>query len=98
MTTDIDVQLKNLQSKLQQVLKQHQLLQKENEHLKKQLEQSKKQVVSNNVLHQNTQQNSVVHGVVQQQMNVEDKAALQKKIDKYLQEIDKCIVLLNATA
>lgn len=98
MTTDIDVQLKNLQSKLQQVLKQHQLLQKENEHLKKQLEQSKKQVVSNNVLHQNTQQNSVVNGVVQQQMNVEDKAALQKKIDKYLQEIDKCIVLLNATA
>lgn len=98
MTPDIDVQLKNLQSKLQQVLKQYQLLQKENEHLKKQLEQSKKHVVSNNVLHENTQQNSVVNGVVQQQMNVEDNAALQKKIDKYLQEIDKCIVLLNATA
>ena len=98
MNPDINVQLKNLQSKLQQVLKQYQLLQKENEHLKKQLEQSKKQMLSNNVLHQNTQQHNVVQGVIQQQMNEEDKAALQKKIDKYLQEIDKCIVLLNATA
>lgn len=98
MTPDIDVQLKNLQGKLQQVLKQYQLLQNENEHLKKEVEQLKNQAFSTNAVHQNTQQNSIVHGVVQQHIHVEDKAALQKKIDKYLQEIDKCIVLLNATA
>ncbi len=97
MYPEIDVQLKNLQAKLQQLLKQYQLLQKENEQLKKQLELNKNYAANNHELNQSLQQKMVVNGLVHQQNNSADKVALEKKIDKYLQEIDKCLLLLNAS-
>jgi hypothetical protein len=97
MYPEIDVQLKNLQAKLQQLLKQYQLLQKENEQLKKQLELNKNYAANNYELNQSLHQKMVISGLVQQQNTSADKMALQKKIDKYLQEIDKCLLLLNAS-
>lgn len=97
MHPEIDVQLKNLQAKLQQLLKQYQLLQKENEQLKKQLELNKNYAANSHELNQSLQQKMVVNGLVHQQNNSADKVVLEKKIDKYLQEIDKCLLLLNAS-
>ena len=97
MYPEIDVQLKNLQTKLQQLLKQYQLLQKENQQLKTELEKSKVHAVSNLEKNKDLQQKVVVNGLVHQQKNTADKLALEKKIDKYLQEIDKCLLLLNAS-
>ena len=41
MNHSIDIQLKSIQQKLQQLLKQYQAVQKENLHLKKELEKAK---------------------------------------------------------
>jgi cell shape-determining protein MreC len=97
MHAEIDHQFKNIQTKLQQLLKQYQLLQKENEQLKNELEENKLQSEATNTIAQNLQQKIDVAGLVTQQNSGAEKAALQKRIDKYLQEIDKCLLLLNAS-
>ena len=73
------------------------MLQKENEQLKKQLELNKNYAANSHELNQSLQQKMVVNGLVHQQNNRADKVVLEKKIDKYLQEIDKCLLLLNAS-
>jgi hypothetical protein len=92
---DLDARLKAIQLKLQQVLKQYQLLQKENAQLKKELERS----------HQANSEKTTQLQALQQQVDVlklgvsgwndEEKLELEKRIDVYLKEIDKCISLLN---
>ncbi len=89
-------QLDTIHQKLQQLLKQYQLLQKENAQLKKELEKSTAII----------QRKSEEINSLQQKMDVlklnvgalypDDKVALQKRIDSYLKEIDKCISLINA--
>jgi hypothetical protein len=95
MNDTIDNQLKNIQTKLQQMLKQYRLVVKENEQLKKQL--------ADNTLQASTKQQQVQ--ALQQQLDVlkmgtstfdsKDKAALEKKIDLYIKEIDRCLLMLN---
>jgi phage host-nuclease inhibitor protein Gam len=95
MSMDIDTQLKTIQAKLQQVLKQYVLLQKENARLKKELSKSQ----------QNNSEKAEQLQALQQQVDVlklgvsgwndQEKAELEKRIDVYLKEIDKCIALLN---
>ena len=92
---DLDLQIKNIQEKLQQLLRQQTLLQKENQRLKKDLEKS---TLENNEKEQSLQ-------AIRQQVDVlklgsgrlddAEKNALSKRIDGYLKEIDKCLSLLN---
>ena len=92
---DLDLQIKSIQDKLQQLLKQQALLQKENQKLKKDLE---KAVTDGHQKEQSLQ-------AIRQQVDVlklgsgkldeTEKAALGKRIDSYLKEIDKCLALLN---
>jgi hypothetical protein len=96
MHANIDIQLKSLQLKLQQLLKQYKLLQKENEQLKKEITTLKTNAENNAQLTQTLQQTIDVKSVVLHQKNSSDKVALEKRIDQYLQEIDKCLLLLNA--
>jgi chromosome segregation ATPase len=96
MHANIDIQLKSLQLKLQQLLKQYKLLQKENEQLKKEITTLKTNAENNAQLTQTLQQTIDVKSVVLHQKNSTDKVALEKRIDQYLQEIDKCLLLLNA--
>jgi prefoldin subunit 5 len=92
---DINSQLQLLQVKLQQLLKNYQQLQKENGQLKKELT---KKSAETNELKEKVQQ-------VEQQIDVlklsksgfdeTEKVVLEKRIDIYLKEIDKCLALLN---
>lgn len=92
---DLDLQIKSIQDKLQQLLKQQALLQKENQKLKKELEKS---IVVSDEKEKSLQ-------VIRQQIDVlklgagnlnnAEKNALGKRIDVYLKEIDKCLALLN---
>lgn len=92
---DLDLQIKSIQDKLQQLLKQQALLQKENQKLKKELEKS---IVVSDEKERSLQ-------VIRQQVDVlklgagnlnnAEKNALGKRIDVYLKEIDKCLALLN---
>lgn len=93
---EISVQMKSIQEKLQVLLKQQQLLQKENQKLKKDLEKLQTE---------NLQKETDLSGMIHQlesakiggsQWNPADKILMEKRIDGYLKEIEKCLLLLNA--
>lgn len=93
---DLDLQIRSIQDKLQQLLKQQAVLQKENQRLKKELDRS---VAENAEKEQSLQ--SIQHQVDALKLgsgnllNDTEKNALSKRIDGYLKEIDKCLALLN---
>ncbi|HNE93673.1 MAG TPA: hypothetical protein PLY81_05020 [Chitinophagaceae bacterium] len=84
MDSTIDQQLSVLQNKLQLLLEKCHALKKENEQLKKQIEKNKQ-----------SQENSYKNLIALKTNNPEE---LEKRIDKYLQEIDRCLLLLNVEA
>jgi negative regulator of genetic competence, sporulation and motility len=93
---EISVQIKAIQEKLQVLLRQQQLLQKENQKLKKDLEKMQTEKL---------QKESDLEGMIQQLESVKmggsqwspaDKILMEKRIDGYLKEIEKCLLLLNA--
>ena len=92
---DLDLQLKNLQEKLQQLLKQQLVLHKENHRLQKELEKAGNLNKEKEQFIQNLQQKVDTLKIGVGNLDDTDKAALGKKIDGYLKEIDKCIALLN---
>jgi septal ring factor EnvC (AmiA/AmiB activator) len=88
-------QLKRIQDKLQQLLKQHAVLQKENGLLKEELQETKSSLT---VFQKNTddlkQQVSVLKSVAGE-MNEADKKEFEKRLNAYIKEIDRCITLLG---
>lgn len=92
---DLDLQIKNIQDKLQQLLRQQALLQKENQKLKKDLE---KMMLDNGEKEQSLQAIRQQVDVIKMgsgNLNDAEKIALGKRVDGYLKEIDKCLALLN---
>ncbi len=95
MSDQLDIQLKNIQDKLQHLLKMHHAVQKENVQLKKELEKTKLLVEEKSAQLQNLQQKVDVLKVGINSWSEEDKITLGKRIDTYLKEIDNCLSLLN---
>ncbi|MBC7650357.1 MAG: hypothetical protein H7101_01255 [Deinococcales bacterium] len=93
---DINSQLQLLQVKLQQLLKNYQQLQKENGQLKKELIKKLAEVSSLKETTQNIQQQIDVLKLSKSGFDTTEKVILEKRIDIYLKEIDKCLALLNA--
>lgn len=91
----IDDQLASIKTKLQQVLKQYQLLQKENQQLKKELEKTKTTFVSKKEHLENLQKQVDMFQLGNKGLKEDEKTALNKKIDRYLKEIEQCLALLN---
>ncbi len=94
---DLESQIKNVQEKLHQLLRQQQLLQKENQRLRREVDRAT----------QLSQEKEDLAMLLQEQMDAlklgnsssrseEERTALEKRIDGYLKEIDKCLALLNA--
>jgi len=87
--------IKRINQKLQQLLKQYQHLQKLNEDLTLGLQRAK--------LQEKQQQQHLLQleqqvGILQSaagKMNDEDKKAFEKHLNQYIKEIDKCIGLLS---
>jgi len=88
--------IKRINVKLQQLLKQFQLLQKENEQLKG-IIQDLKTSQENDLLRisQLEQQVGILKSATGK-MNETDKKLYEKQINQYIREIDKCIGLLSA--
>jgi negative regulator of genetic competence, sporulation and motility len=93
---ELSVQIKAIQEKLQLLLKQQQLLQKENQKLKKDLQkmQSEKLQKESDLEKLIQQLESVKIGGAQ--WSASEKLIMEKRIDGYLKEIEKCLLLLNA--
>ena len=92
---DLDLQIKNIQDKLQQLLRQQNLLQKENQKLKKDLEKAVAVNEEKEQTFQAIQQQMDVLKLGSGSLNEKERNALGKRIDVYLKEIDKCLSLLN---
>ena len=88
-------QLKRIQEKLQLLLKRHAALQKENVKLKEQLGEFSRQnhVQQENL--DNLRQQVDVLKLHTGDMSESDRKELEKRINSYLKEIDRCIALLG---
>ncbi len=88
-------QLKRIQDKLQQLLKQHVTVRKENEKLKEDLGAAREKLSLQQKNADELKQQVSVLKMNAGGMNDPDKKELEKKINSYLREIDRCIALLG---
>lgn len=84
-----------IEEKLQKLLKQHAAYQKENEKLQKENIQLTEQLVQKTTKTKQLQEKIDVSNVNIENMGVEAKKNLEKRIETYLKEIDKCLALLH---
>ena len=92
---NMEQQLKRINTKLQQLLKQYRLLQKENEQLNKSLKENQdKEKLQQQAMEALNQQVMVLKSAAGQ-MSDADKKDFEKRINQYLREVDKCINFLS---
>jgi phage tail tube protein FII len=92
---DLDVHIKRIQQKLQQLLKQYGELQKENIVLKKEVERSTQQTSQHQQTIETLKQQVEVLKISSGNWDENDKKEFEKRINHYIKEIDKCISLLS---
>ncbi len=93
--SDLEQNIKRINTKLQQLLKNYQLLQKENNRqseLIKQLKETKEK--DDQQLTALQEKISILKATVGK-MNEADKKEFEKNISQYIREIDKCIGILS---
>ncbi|MDP4261190.1 MAG: hypothetical protein Q8941_01550 [Bacteroidota bacterium] len=92
---ETEVQLKRIHGKLQQLLKENSLLQKENSQLKTDLRDARKQIAGQQESFDNLKQQVDILKYTHGDLDGTDKKEFEKKINSYLKEIDRCIILLS---
>ena len=92
---DVEKQLKRIQDKLQQVLKEHATLQKENLRLKEELDKNRTQSFSHQQNIEDLKQQVDVLKITSGDWDPNDKKEFEKRINSYIKEIDRCIALLS---
>jgi len=92
---EIEENIKRVNTKLQQLLKQYQLLQKENERKRVELLELKETKEKQSRQIEELQQQLMIVKSAAGEMNPIDKKEFEKHINQYIKEIDKCIGLLS---
>jgi len=92
---DFEKQLKRIQDKLQQVLKEHAALQKENLRLKEELDKNRTQSFSHQQNIEDLKQQVDVLKITSGDWDPNDKKEFEKRINSYIKKIDRCIALLS---
>jgi hypothetical protein len=92
---ELDIQLANLQKKLQLLLKQNQILSKEIAHLKRENDALQTTLESKNSLLEKLQQQVDAFKINTLNLDDSEKQQLHKRIDEYLKDIEKCLTLLH---
>jgi hypothetical protein len=93
--SDFEKQLKRIQDKLQQVLKDYAALQKENLRLKEELDKNRTQSFVNQQNIEDLKQQVEVLKISSGDWDEGDKKEFEKRINSYIKEIDRCIALLS---
>lgn len=93
--SDFSQQLKRINDKLQQLLKYNQLLLKENERLATELHQTKDNYARQLAKADELEQKLSVLRLAAGEMNESDKKELEKRLNGYIREIDRCITMLG---
>lgn len=91
----LEIQLKNLYTKLQQLLKQNQLLQKQTTALQKENLSLKTLLEGKEEIITKQQQQMDIFKLSANALDGKEKQELKKRIDMYLAEIEKCFTLIN---
>lgn len=93
--SDLEIQLKRIQEKLQAVLKQSASLQRENQRLKEELIKNKNLQEEQNQKMDELKQQIDVFKITSGNWDENDKKQFEKRINTYIKEIDRCIALLS---
>ena len=93
--SEVESQLKRIQDKLQQVLKDYAALQKENLRLKEELDKNRTQSFANQQNIADLKQQVDVLKITSGDWEEGDKKEFEKRINSYIKEIDRCIALLS---
>ena len=88
-------QLKRIQDKLQQLLKQHAAVQKENGKLKEEVESLQQKIITQQKGADELKQQVSVLKLNAGEMSEVDKKEFEKRINAYVKEIDRCIAMLG---
>ena len=90
-----DLQFKRIQEKTLQLVKQYQQLQQENEQLKKEMQLSTEKQDSFKTKIDSLEEKVAVLKTAAGQLNDADKKDVEKRLNYYLKEIDRCITMLS---
>jgi CHASE3 domain sensor protein len=93
--TDLQLNIKNINEKLQRLLRNYQQLQKDNERQTKLIKELQATKDKNTEQIAIMQQQLDILKASAGQMNAADKKGFEKNINQYIKEIDKCIGLLS---
>ena len=92
---ELEANIKRVNNKLQQLLKQYQFLQKENERKNREIAALNEANQNKSKRVEELQQQVMILKSAAGEMNPADKKEFEKHINQYLKEIDKCIGLLS---
>jgi len=87
--------LKNIQDKLQQLLKNYADMQKENAKLKEELSDAQQKATAQLKITDELKQQVSILKLSSGEMDEAEKKEFEKRINGYLKEIDRCIALLE---
>ncbi|HMC85985.1 MAG TPA: hypothetical protein VKI61_10680 [Chitinophagaceae bacterium] len=91
----LEQHIQRINEKLQQLLKQYRASQKENEKLKKELSDIRELQAERTRQMDDLEQKVAILKTATNNMNEEDKKDLEKRINHYIKEIDRCISMLS---
>jgi archaellum component FlaC len=93
--THPEIQLKRVYEKFQQLVKLHQGLQKENEKLKADFKKMSMRCEELSQEADKFRQQTEILKLSGSDMDEKEKKDLEKRLNQYVREIDRCIALLN---
>jgi hypothetical protein len=93
--TQPEIQFKRVHEKILLLLKQHQALQKENERLKEDLKKMQLRSENHSRDAEKFRQQAEAIKLSGRGLEETDKRMLEKRLNQYVREIDKCIALLQ---
>lgn len=93
--SELEQNIKRINEKLQQLLKNYQLLQKENSRQTELIKTLQGAKQKDEEIINELRQKVMVLKAVTRKMNEADKREFEKNISKYIREIDKCIGILS---
>ena len=95
MNEQLDIQFKSIQQRLLLLVKEYQSSKKENARLRSEVEELQQKVTAQSTEIEKLRQQTDTSKISSTIFNETDRIELEKRIDVYLKEIDKCISLLN---
>jgi chromosome segregation ATPase len=90
-----ELQLKRIQEKTRQLVKQYHVLQQENEQLKREMRLSMEKQDSYKNRMDALEEKVAILKTATGQLNDSDKKEIEKRLNHYLKEIDRCITILS---